>query len=52
MDPSGIEERNGRALSLALGGGIAAIIGFGCIAGATLKDEYLDLMRRRYGFDW
>jgi membrane protein YdbS with pleckstrin-like domain len=33
---AGIEERSGRALALAFGGGIAAIIGFGCIAGAII----------------
>jgi protein-S-isoprenylcysteine O-methyltransferase Ste14 len=33
---AGIEERNGRALALGIGGGIAAIIGAGCIAGAII----------------
>ena len=33
---AGIEERNGRALALGVGGGIAAIIGAGCIAGAII----------------
>jgi len=33
---AGIDERNGRALALGFGGGIAAIIGFGCIAGAII----------------
>ena len=33
---AGIDERNGRALALGLGGGIAAIIGAGCIAGAII----------------
>lgn len=33
---SGIAGRNGRALGLGVGGGIAAVIGFGCIAGAII----------------
>ena len=33
---SGIEARNGRALALGVGGGIAAIIGAGCISGAII----------------
>jgi hypothetical protein len=33
---AGIEARNGRALALGIGGGIAAIIGAGCIAGAII----------------
>jgi uncharacterized membrane protein len=33
---AGVAERNGRALALGLGGGIAAIIGAGCIAGAII----------------
>jgi membrane protease YdiL (CAAX protease family) len=33
---AGIDERNGRALALGFGGGIAAIIGAGCIAGAII----------------
>ena len=33
---AGIAARNGRALTLGCGGGIAAIIGAGCIAGAII----------------
>jgi hypothetical protein len=33
---AGIEARNGRALALGIGGGIAAIIGAGCISGAII----------------
>jgi heme/copper-type cytochrome/quinol oxidase subunit 3 len=33
---AGIAGRDGRALALGLGGGIAAMIGFGCIAGAII----------------
>jgi hypothetical protein len=33
---SGIEGRNARALGLGVGGGIAAIIGAGCVAGAVI----------------
>lgn len=33
---SGIDARNGRALALGVGGGIAAIIGAGCISGAII----------------
>jgi hypothetical protein len=33
---AGIDARNGRALALGLGGGIAAIIGAGCISGAII----------------
>ena len=33
---AGIEARNGRALALGFGGGIAAIIGAGCIPGAII----------------
>ena len=33
---AGIEGRNGRALALGLGGGIAAMIGAGCVAGAII----------------
>jgi hypothetical protein len=33
---SGIDERNGRALMLGVGGGIAAIIGAGCLALAVI----------------
>ena len=33
---AGIEARNGRALALGFGGGIAAIIGAGCISGAII----------------
>ncbi len=33
---SGIDGRDGRALALGIGGGIAAIIGFGCFAGAIM----------------
>ncbi len=33
---AGIDGRNGRALGLGLGGGIAAIIGAGCVAGAII----------------
>lgn len=33
---AGIAERTGRALGLGIGGGIAAMIGFGCIAGAII----------------
>ena len=33
---AGVEERGGRALGLAVAGGIAAIIGFSCIAGAVI----------------
>ena len=32
----GIDGRNGRALGLGVGGGIAAIIGAGCLAGAVI----------------
>jgi uncharacterized membrane protein len=33
---AGIDARNGRALALGFGGGIAAIIGAGCISGAII----------------
>ena len=33
---AGVEARNGRALALGIGGGIAAVIGAGCIAGAVI----------------
>jgi hypothetical protein len=33
---AGLAGRNGRAIGLALGGGIAAIIGAGCVAGAVI----------------
>ncbi len=33
---AGIDARNGQALLLGIGGGIAAIIGAGCIAGAVI----------------
>jgi hypothetical protein len=33
---AGIDGRNGRALGLGVGGGIAAIIGAGCVAGAII----------------
>jgi hypothetical protein len=33
---AGIQARNGRALALGFGGGIAAIIGAGCISGAII----------------
>jgi hypothetical protein len=33
---AGIAGRNGRALGLGIGGGIAAIIGAGCVAGAVI----------------
>ncbi len=33
---AGIAGRNGQALGLGIGGGIAAIVGFGCIAGALI----------------
>lgn len=33
---AGIDARNGRALVLGIGGGIAAMIGSGCIAGAIV----------------
>lgn len=33
---AGIAGRNGRALALGFGGGIAAIIGAGCVAGAII----------------
>lgn len=33
---AGVDGRNGRALALAAGGGIAAIIGAGCVAGAII----------------
>jgi membrane protease YdiL (CAAX protease family) len=33
---AGIAARNGRALALGFGGGIAAIIGAGCVAGAII----------------
>jgi len=33
---AGIDGRSGRALALAVGGGIAAIIGFACVAGAII----------------
>jgi hypothetical protein len=33
---AGIDGRNGRALGLGIGGGIAAIIGAGCLAGAII----------------
>ena len=33
---AGIDGRNGRALGLGVGGGIAAIIGAGCLAGAVI----------------
>ncbi len=33
---AGIEGRNGRALGLAVAGGLAAIIGSGCLAGAII----------------
>ena len=33
---AGVTERNGRALALGFGGGIAAIIGAGCVAGAII----------------
>ena len=33
---AGIAGRNGRALGLGVGGGIAAIIGAGCLAGAII----------------
>ena len=33
---AGIDGRNGRALGLGIGGGIAAIIGAGCVAGAII----------------
>ena len=33
---AGIAARNGRALALGIGGGIAAIIGAGCISGAII----------------
>lgn len=33
---AGIDARNGRALALGIGGGIAAMIGAGCIAGAII----------------
>jgi hypothetical protein len=33
---AGIAARNGRALALGIGGGIAAIIGAGCVAGAII----------------
>lgn len=33
---AGIRGRNGRALGLGLGGGIAAMIGAGCMAGAVI----------------
>lgn len=33
---AGIDGRNGRALTLGIGGGIAVIIGAGCVAGAII----------------
>lgn len=33
---AGIDGRNGRALGLGIGGGIAAMIGAGCLAGAVI----------------
>ena len=33
---SGIAGRNGRAIGMAVGGGFAAIIGAGCVAGAII----------------
>jgi Na+-translocating ferredoxin:NAD+ oxidoreductase RnfE subunit len=33
---AGIDGRNGRAVALALAGGLAAIIGAGCLAGAII----------------
>lgn len=33
---AGLEDRGARALGLAVGGGIAAIISFGCIAGSVI----------------
>jgi hypothetical protein len=33
---AGVQERGGRALGLAVAGGIAAIIGFSCIAGSVI----------------
>jgi hypothetical protein len=33
---AGVEARNGRALALGLGGGLAAIIGAGCVAWAII----------------
>jgi hypothetical protein len=33
---AGVDGRNGRALALAVGGGMAAIIGSGCLAGAII----------------
>jgi hypothetical protein len=33
---AGVEGRNGRALGLAVAGGMAAIIGSGCLAGAII----------------
>jgi hypothetical protein len=33
---AGIAGRNGQSLGLGIGGGIAAMIGFGCIAGAII----------------
>ena len=33
---AGLEDRGARALGLAVGGGIAAIIGFSCIAGSVI----------------
>ena len=33
---AGVAERNGRSLALGVGGGVAAIIGAGCVAGAII----------------
>ena len=33
---AGVDGRNGQALALAVGGGISAIIGAGCLAGAVI----------------